>query len=121
MAPVRRERLLDAAGVRRRPVQLDSQCKYALVARGDADIYLRLPRRSLPFESIWDHASGVLCVEEAGGRISDLDGRPLDFGRGRTLAANRGVIACAAEIHDRLVKAAGQMDLDPQDGARVPA
>ena len=121
MAPVRRERLLDAAGLRRRPVQLDSQCKYALVARGDADIYLRLPRRWLPFESIWDHASGILCVEEAGGRTSDLEGRALDFGRGRSLVGNRGVIACAAEIHQRLVKAAAEVDLDPQDGTRVSA
>jgi len=103
MAPAQREALLDAAKIRRRPIRLDSQCKYALVARGDADIYLRIPRRSLAIESIWDHASGVLCVEEAGGAVSDLDGTPLDFGLGRSLSANRGVVACAMEIHERLV------------------
>lgn len=103
MAPVQREALLDAAGIRRRPVRLDSQCKYALVARGDADLYIRIPRKSLPHEFIWDHASGVLCVQEAGGAASDLDGKPLDFGRGQSLDGNRGVVACAQEVWGRLV------------------
>jgi 3'(2'), 5'-bisphosphate nucleotidase len=106
MAPAQREALLDAAGIQRRPVRLDSQCKYALVARGDADIYLRIPRRSLAIESIWDHASGVLCVEEAGGATTDLDGAPLDFGQGRALSGNRGIVACARELHQRLVEPA---------------
>ena len=32
-------------------------------------------------------------IEEAGGRITDLDGKPLDFSHGRTLAKNRGILA----------------------------
>lgn len=36
----------------------------------------------------WDIAAGVLLVEEAGGRISDFTGAPLDLYKPRTLASN---------------------------------
>ena len=54
---------------------MDSQAKYAVVARGEADIYLRLPTRADYREKIWDHAAGALIVTEAGGVVSDLDGQ----------------------------------------------
>jgi 3'(2'), 5'-bisphosphate nucleotidase len=38
-------------------------------------------------------------VEEAGGRITDLEGQPLDFTAGRTLARNRGVLASNGHLH----------------------
>lgn len=41
------------ARVVRAPARLDSQCKYAVVARGDADIYLRIPTRPGYVEKIW--------------------------------------------------------------------
>ena len=80
--------------------QLDSQAKYAVVARGDADAYLRLPTRPGYEEKIWDHAGGVVVVEEAGGRISDVDGKPLDFAQGSTLKRNRGVVATSPGVFD---------------------
>lgn len=43
------------------------------LARGDAAINLRFPRRGYR-EKIWDHAAGALIVEEAGGKISDASG-----------------------------------------------
>lgn len=43
-------------GITASPVRLDSQAKYAVVARGEADIYLRLPTRADYREKIWDHA-----------------------------------------------------------------
>ena len=54
-------------GIMREPLRLDSQAKYAVVARGEAEIYLRLPAKFGYKEKIWDHAGGVLLVEEAGG------------------------------------------------------
>ncbi len=92
-------------GITAQPVRMDSQAKYAAVARGDAEVYLRLPTRPGYEERIWDHAAGVLCVTEAGGRVCDVDGQTLDFTRGRTLAANRGVIATNAALHERVVEA----------------
>ena len=44
-------------------------------------------------------------VEEAGGRVSDVEGRSLDFTHGRTLDANRGIVATAGAIHDEVVEA----------------
>jgi len=96
-------------GVTAAPVRMDSQCKYALLARGDASVYLRLPTRADYREKIWDHAAGAILVEEAGGRVTDIHGRPLDFARGRTLAGNRGVIATNGHLHDAVLAAVGEV------------
>ena len=92
-------------GIQRPPLRMDSQAKYAVVARGEAEIYLRLPTRADYREKIWDHAAGVLVVEEAGGVVTDVDGRPLDFTRGSELAANRGVIVTNGRLHARVLDA----------------
>lgn len=84
-------------------VRIDSQVKYGAVARGDAEVYLR-PRSKPDYrENIWDHAAGVIVTEEAGGRVTDLDGRPLDFSRGQRLEENRGVLATNGAVHDAVV------------------
>jgi 3'(2'), 5'-bisphosphate nucleotidase len=54
---------------------------------------------------VWDHAGGVLVVEEAGGIVTDIDGQPLDFSLGRELSRNRGVIVSNGQFHDRLLSA----------------
>ena len=95
-------------GVVAAPTRIDSQCKYAAVARGDASIYLRLSTGKDYEERIWDHAAGWLVVTEAGGRVSDICGRPLDFSLGRTLKNNKGIVATNGRIHDRVVEAVRQ-------------
>jgi 3'(2'), 5'-bisphosphate nucleotidase len=92
-------------GVTTEPYRIDSQAKYAAIARGDATIYLRLPTQSDYEEKIWDHAAGAFLVECAGGTVSDTRGHPLDFALGRTLRNNKGIIATNGEIHDRVVDA----------------
>lgn len=87
------------------PVRMDSQAKYALVARGSADAYVRSSPRAEYVERIWDHAAGVLVAEEAGCLATDLLGSPLDFGRGRGLEANRGVLCAPPALHARLLAA----------------
>ena len=98
-------RIVERLGIEVDGVRMDSQAKYAAVARGDAEIYLRLPTRPGYQEKIWDHAAGALVLQEAGGAVSDVEGKPLDFGRGPTLAGNRGVIATASAIHEPVVEA----------------
>jgi 3'(2'), 5'-bisphosphate nucleotidase len=96
-------------GITGEPFRIDSQCKYAAVAEGNASIYLRLPTRKGYQEKIWDHAAGKLVVEEAGGRVTDADGKPLDFRQGRTLRENRGVVATSGgDLHERVVAAIAQ-------------
>ncbi|HEX8199820.1 MAG TPA: 3'(2'),5'-bisphosphate nucleotidase [Isosphaeraceae bacterium] len=97
-------------GIAAPAVRLDSQAKYAIVARGEAEIYLRLPTRADYREKIWDHAAGVLIVEEAGGVVTDVAGRPLEFTHGRELTANRGVIVTNGRLHDRVLAALNAPD-----------
>lgn len=86
-------------GITKNPLRMDSQAKYCVLAKGDADIYLRLPVSLTYEEKIWDHASGSLLVTEAGGIVTDMYGRDLDFGQGRTLKNNKGVIASNRKTH----------------------
>ena len=97
--------IAERLGITAPPYRIDSQCKYAVVARGEASIYLRLPRDTSYREKVWDHAAGSLVVEEAGGRVTDLDGRRLDFSEGRLLGAHRGIIATNGAVHDRVLEA----------------
>lgn len=86
--------------------EMDSMEKYALVASGDADIYMRLPNLdSTRPHMVWDHAPGVALVIAAGGRVTDIDGSPLDFSQGSILP-NKGMLVSNGPIHDELVAAA---------------
>lgn len=94
-----------ALGITDDPVRVDSQAKYAIVAQGQAQIYLRLPTSKEYREKIWDHAAGMIVVEEAGGSVTDVRGHPLDFGHGRMLDNNSGIIATNGPIHDAVLEA----------------
>jgi len=59
---------------------LGSSLKFCLVARGDADVYLR---RGATSE--WDTAAAQSVLEEAGGAVLDLAGEPLRYNRGDSL------------------------------------
>lgn len=87
------------------PSRLDSQAKYGVVARGEADLYLRMPTKSTYHEKIWDHAGGVLIVEEAGGRVTDMHGAELDFTQGSELTRNRGVVVTNGLLHGEVLAA----------------
>ena len=97
-------KIAELLGVTSDPVRMDSQAKYAAVARGDASIYLRLPTRKDYEEKIWDHAAGAMVIAAAGGRVTDTTGKDLDFSIGRTLKANKGVIATNGKLHDKVVE-----------------
>ncbi|KAF4124359.1 3'(2'), 5'-bisphosphate nucleotidase [Geosmithia morbida] len=91
-------------GITKPSVRMDSQAKYGSIARGAGDIYLRLPVSATYQEKIWDHAAGDLIVREAGGQVTDIHGKRLDFGVGRTLANNKGVVAAPAASHPHVLK-----------------
>jgi 3'(2'), 5'-bisphosphate nucleotidase len=89
----------------RDPIQMDSQVKYGVLATGNAEIYIRIPHPKTPDyrEKIWDHAAGTIIVEEAGGVVTDIFGKRLDFSAGKTLKDNRGIFASVPSIHDRIL------------------
>ncbi|MFT5239681.1 MAG: HAL2 family 3'(2'),5'-bisphosphate nucleotidase [Candidatus Promineifilaceae bacterium] len=102
-------RIASTLGIQVDPVRLDSQCKYAVVARGEAGTYMRLSGSSGYVEKIWDHAAGLCVVVEAGGRVSDTNGVALDFTRGATLTENVGVVASNGHVHDAVIDAIAQV------------
>jgi len=101
-----------AVGISRPSLRMDSQAKYGAVARGDAALYLRLPSPKSPDyrEKIWDHAAGALIVEEAGGRVTDMFGQPLDFGSGQKMVRNRGVVVSNGALHPTVIEVLAQFE-----------
>jgi len=95
------DHIAEHLGVQVEPVRMDSQAKYAVLASGGGEVMLRLlsPEKPDYREKIWDQAAGSLILEEAGGRITDLDGKPLDFTQGRMLVKNRGILASNGHLH----------------------
>jgi 3'(2'), 5'-bisphosphate nucleotidase len=53
-----------------------SSLKFCLLAAGEADLY---PRFGTTME--WDTAAGDAVLRAAGGRVCDLDGRALRYGK----------------------------------------
>jgi myo-inositol-1(or 4)-monophosphatase len=62
---------------------------FCLVADGRLDGYWELGLQP------WDVAAGILIVEEAGGRVTDAAGRPVDVDRPEVVASN-------GRIHDEM-------------------
>lgn len=87
------------AGIDASASGMDSQVKHALVAGGDAELFLRIPADPHYREHVWDHAAGALIVREAGGRVTDLSGTPLNFGAGARLLYNEGILVSNGILH----------------------
>lgn len=98
--------LANGVGLRNKPLRVHSMVKYAAIARGDAEIYMKFAKGGYK-EKIWDHAAGVLIVQEAGGVVTDAGGRPLNFSRGMFLEGlDRGIVACSGvKIHEKIIGA----------------
>ena len=65
---------VDPSGARR--IAVGSSLKFGLIAAGQADVY---PRLSRTME--WDTAAGDAVLRAAGGRVEDLRGQPLVYGK----------------------------------------
>jgi len=80
-------------------VPLGSSLKFCLIARGAADVYLRLG-----LTSEWDTAAAQCVLDEAGGAVLDLAGQPFRYNRGESLlnpefiAVGDGTIDWAARL-----------------------
>ncbi|XP_022717039.1 PAP-specific phosphatase HAL2-like [Durio zibethinus] len=98
--------LANSMGIKKQPMRVHSMVKYAAIARGDAEVFIKFARSGYK-EKIWDHAAGVVIVEEAGGVVTDAGGIPLDFSRGLYLEGlDRGIIACSGPtLHNKIIGA----------------
>ena len=99
-------------GIRPDPRPMDSQAKYAVLAAGHAEVFFYLLPSGRPEYrmKIWDVAPGAILVEEAGGRTSDLEGKPLDFGAGASMARNPGLLISNGAAHDFVLDALRTLD-----------
>ena len=86
--------------------RIDSQAKHGVLARAGAEFYVRLPKPGY-VEWIWDHAAGNVVIEEAGGVMTDVEGKPIDFSLGAQLSPDvAGVLASNGGVfHSALVEA----------------
>jgi 3'(2'), 5'-bisphosphate nucleotidase len=71
--------------------------KLALVARGEAELYVN---DYVGFHD-WDVCAGHVLVEEAGGRVTLFDGSPVVYGEAQR---RRGMIASNGRVHDEAVR-----------------
>jgi 3'(2'), 5'-bisphosphate nucleotidase len=104
------DRVYAAAGIdARRIKRYDGMLKYALVAAGAAELFIRGPRdiQKNPHK-IWDHVAGAALVKAAGGQVTRLDGHEVDFSQGRELRGTLGLIASNGRIHRHIVAAMGK-------------
>jgi HAL2 family 3'(2'),5'-bisphosphate nucleotidase len=98
--------IMSALGDKAESVRFDSQVKYAVIAQGLAEVYLRLPNEIKPDyrEKIWDHAAGMIIVLEAGGKVTDMFGKDLDFTLGKKLVNNRGIMVSNGLVHEEVLE-----------------
>lgn len=74
--------------------------KAALVAEGRADAYASASLQT----SVWDLVGPTVIVEEAGGRVTDLAGRPIEFAAAEP-AWQHGVLISNGRLHEALLAA----------------
>jgi histidinol-phosphatase len=90
LKPPRSEAVLSVLVEARRARGFGDFWGHMLVSRGAAEASIE------PALSIWDYAALAVIVEEAGGRVTTMDGGPLRHG-GSVMSSN-------AAIHDELVR-----------------
>jgi 3'(2'), 5'-bisphosphate nucleotidase len=78
--------------------------KLGLIACGARDLYVNPAGRS----KLWDACGPEAILREAGGRLTDLSGAPLDY-RGAELGNLRGLIASNGVLHDAVVAKLGAL------------
>lgn len=89
------------------PVDLwSAQMRYVAIAvGGGCNAFIKVPLKESYRSKIWDHAGGMLLVQELGCVVSDLEGSTVDCGLGRTLAGCHGMVVAPASVHGRVLEA----------------
>jgi 3'(2'), 5'-bisphosphate nucleotidase len=77
-------------------VPMGSSLKFCTVAEGKADVYPRLGPTSE-----WDTAAAQAVVEQAGGQVLELDGKPLSYNRKKDIL-NPWFVVTGPNDHDWL-------------------
>ncbi|KVG99624.1 Inositol monophosphatase [Cynara cardunculus var. scolymus] len=85
------------------PTCCGSLCKYLMVASGRASVFIQRARD----DRVWDHAVGVICVQEAGGKVTDWNGDQLDLAADeverRALFPPGGILVSNNSLHKEIL------------------
>ncbi|KAM7500852.1 hypothetical protein LguiA_025266 [Lonicera macranthoides] len=88
------------------PACCGSLCKYLMVASGRATVFIQRTR-SQKVIKVWDHAVGVICVHEAGGKVTDWRGSEIDMAADhverRVLYPSGGVLVTNCSLHSEII------------------
>uniref|UniRef100_A0A6M2EM33 3'(2'),5'-bisphosphate nucleotidase n=1 Tax=Populus davidiana TaxID=266767 RepID=A0A6M2EM33_9ROSI len=89
------------------PTCCGSLCKYLMVASGRASVFI-LRARAQTLIKVWDHAVGIICVHEAGGKVTDWKGSDIDLTADqverRILFPSMGVLVSNGTIHNQILE-----------------
>lgn len=92
-------------GVTSSPTEIwSSHMRYVALIVGGADVLVRMPVRKNKLHCVWDHAGSQLIYTEVGGKVTDLQGNDVDFGAGRELSNNWGIVAAKPGVHSRVLE-----------------
>jgi len=78
--------------------------KVALIARGERDLYVN-PEG---FSKLWDSCAPQALLTAAGGVLSDIWGRPIDY-RSKDIRNRDGLVACSRTMHPAVIAALGPL------------
>ena len=81
-----------------------SHIRYVALIVGGGNAYVRIPVKRNTASYVWDHAGAQLIFSEAGGKVTDLEGKEIDFGAGRDLSNNWGMVAANEDVHAEILK-----------------
>ncbi|XP_015578182.1 putative PAP-specific phosphatase, mitochondrial isoform X4 [Ricinus communis] len=89
------------------PTCCGSLCKYLMVASGRASVFILRSTTQRTIKA-WDHAVGIICVHEAGGKVTDWKGNQLDFAADqverRIIFPSGGVLVTNGKLHNQIVE-----------------
>lgn len=105
------QHVYDKLGISAEARRSDGMGKYGMVARGEVDLYMRIPKQHGRKAKIWDHVAGVAVLEAAGGKVTDKDGKALNFLERPTLDSSIFVIATNGHIHDAVIAALQEVEI----------
>ncbi|KAK0710416.1 hypothetical protein B0T21DRAFT_376581 [Apiosordaria backusii] len=85
----------------------------AMVLGGREYVQVRFPQKpkgeAAPW-CLWDHAGSSLIYTESGaGKVTDLEGKQIDFGTGRKLTNNWGLITADESVHGKILELVGEV------------
>ncbi len=98
------DRLVERLGVAEELRSGSVGLKIGLIAQKKADLYVHLSARS----SAWDACAPEAVLRAAGGRFTDLAGKPFVYG-GDDLGNAHGILACNAKAFDAVLPIVSQL------------